>query len=64
MGDRHYGPPTTGKEVSEIFTHRNRLLHEMGGSRSTGNNHRNKGIKFCMEKYFMQVRDSKDDHLR
>ena len=38
IGDRHYGPPTTRKEASEIFTRRNRLLHEMGGSRSTGNN--------------------------
>ena len=64
MGDRHYGPPTTRKEVSKVLTCRNRLLHEMGRNRSTGNNHRSKGTKFCIEKYCMQVRDPKDNHLR
>ena len=34
MGDRHYGPSILGKEASEILTRRNRLLHEMGGSRT------------------------------
>ena len=55
MGDWHYRPPTTRKETSKVLTHRNRLLHEVGGGRSTGNNHRSKGTKFCMEKYCMQV---------
>ena len=64
MGDRHYGPSTLGKEGSEILSHRNRLLHEMDRSRSSGNNHRSKVTKFCMEKYCVQVRDPKDDHLK
>ena len=63
MGDQYYRPLTTGKKASEVFTRHNRLLHKMGGSRSTSNNYRSKGTKFCLEKYCMQVRDPKDDHL-
>ena len=36
----------------------------MGRSGSTSNDHRSKGTKFCMEKYYLQVRDTQDDHLR
>ena len=45
------GPPATRKETDEIPAHRNLLLHKVGGSRSSCNNHRNKGTKFCMEKH-------------
>ena len=64
MGNRHYGSPTTRKKTNEIPVRRNWLLHKMGGSRSSCNNHRNKGTKFCMEKHCLQVRDSKDDYFK
>ena len=64
MGDRHYGSPAIGKKIDEIPARHNWLLHEMGGSRSSCNNHKNKGTKFCMEKQCLQVRDFKDDHFR
>ena len=60
----HYGSPATRKETNEIPTRCNWLIQKVGGSGSFCNNHRNKGTKFCMEKHCLQVRHTKDDHLR
>ena len=63
MGNWHYRAFATKKEASKILTRHYRLLHEVGGGRSTSHDHRSKGTKSCMEKYCLQVRDPIDDHL-
>ena len=64
IGDQHHGPPTTRKKIDEVPTRCDRLLHEVGQSKGSCNDHRGKGTNFCMEQYCLQVQDTKDDHLR
>ena len=56
VGDRHYGSPTTGKEINEVPTRRNWLLHEVSRSESSCNDHRGKGTKFVWKNIVYRFR--------
>ena len=62
--DGHHGSFTTEKKTNEVPTRRNWLLHKVDRIGSPCNNHRSKGTKFCMEKYYLQVRDTQNDHIK
>ena len=56
MGIGHHGFVPNGNLTAEISVGRYRLLHQVGGSRSTGHHHEEKCLKFRMEEHHLQVR--------
>ena len=52
----HHGPIPNSNSTAKIPGGRYRLLHQVGGSRSTGHHHGEKCVKFCMEEHHLQVR--------
>ena len=64
MGTGHHGPIPDSIKTAKVFGCWYRLLHEVGGSRSTSHYHGEKYLKLCMEEHHLQVRDTKGTRLR
>ena len=57
MGIGYHGPISNWKMPSQILGSCNRLLHQMGGSRATGDHYRKEHSKLRMESSDLQVRN-------
>ena len=56
IGTRYYGTFPNRTETDEISDGRDRLLHQVGGSRTTRNNHRKERKRIHLEGNHMQIR--------
>ena len=55
IGVEHHGSIPNNNSTTKIPGGQYRLLHQVGGSRSTGHHHGEKCAKFCMEEHRLQV---------
>ena len=64
MGFGHHGTSTNRTKTIEIPSSRNRLLHQMGGSQTTLDDHRKEHKGICMEGDHMQIRNPKSFRIQ
>ena len=64
MGVGYHGSIPNWKASAQVPGGRNRLLHQMGGSRTTGNYYRKEHSKLCMEGRNLQVQNSTSTCIR
>ena len=63
VGTRHYEPLFYSSQAVKILGRRHRLLHQVGRGGSFSHHYGEKYPKFCLEKHYMQVRDTQGTGL-